>query len=230
MKAVVVYGTARHGTTWRLTQLFLDKLDGAQVTEFFLPRDFGHCCTGCMACMIHGEGSCPHHAALEPILTAIDKADLIVLASPVYVLGESAGMRQLFEHFAYRWMVHRPEQQMFSKVGVCVSTAAGPCTGGVLKSMSRQLFFQGVPRVFRWGEAVGGGWDYMSEKQREKLERKAARLADKVNGCVGRARAGVKTRAVFGFMRQLQKRGWEAQETAYWDAQGWLGKDRPWKA
>lgn len=230
MKAVVLYGTGRHGTTWRLTRLFLEGLEGARITEFFLPRDFGCCCNGCMACVIHGEGRCPHRAALLPLLTAIDEADLIVLASPVYVMGESAGLRQLFEHFAYRWMVHRPEKQMFSKVGVCISTAAGPCTGGVLKSMARQLFFQGVPRTFRWGEAVGGGWDYMSEEQRQKLARKAARLARKVNRSVGHARPGVKTRALFGVMRQMQKHGWEGQEIAYWDAQGWLGKGRPWKA
>lgn len=229
MRAAVLYGNGRHGTTWQLTRLFLDSLGDARATEFFLPRDFGRCCTGCMACVVRGEDACPHRAALLPILTAIDEAEVIVLASPVYVMGESGAMRQVFEHFAYRWMVHRPERQMFAKVGVCIATAAGPCTGGVLKSMARQLFFQGVPKVFQWGEAVGGGWEYMDETRREKLRQKAARLAGKVEGRVGRASPGLKTRALFGVMRQLQKRGWEGQETAYWDAQGWLGKERPWK-
>jgi len=26
----------------------------------------------------------------------------------------------------------------------------------------------------------------------------------------------------------MQKHGWEGQEIAYWNAQGWLGKGRPW--
>lgn len=100
MKVTVIYGNGRRGTTWRLTRLFLESLAGAEITEFFLPRDFGSACTGCMRCVLEAEGLCPHAGELAPILAALEQSDLIVLASPVYAMGMSGAMKSFLDHLA----------------------------------------------------------------------------------------------------------------------------------
>ncbi len=57
--------------------------------------------------------------------SAMDEADVIILASPVYVYHSTGAMKAFLDHYGYRWMVHSPEESMFKKQGVCISTAAG---------------------------------------------------------------------------------------------------------
>lgn len=229
MKVTVIYGNARHGTTWKLTRLFLESLEGAEATEFFLPTDFSGACTGCMTCIMGNEERCPHREQLAPILAALEGAGLIILASPVYVMGMTGAMKCLSDHLAWRWTVHRPDPSMFSKVGIAIATAAGPCTGKTCKDLKRQLFYLGVPKVFSWGEAVGGGWDYMGEEQKRTLERKAKRLAARAGRAVGRAKPGPKLRAWFWLMTLVRKTESIPGDTTYWRERGWLDGGRPWK-
>ena len=45
------------------------------------------------------------------------------------------------------------------------------------------------------------------------------------------AKAGFKTKALFMMMRMMQKSGMGSStvEKEYWEQNGWLGKERPWK-
>ena len=45
------------------------------------------------------------------------EADLIILASPVYVYHVTGAMKALLDHYGYMWMAHRPEEAMFKKTG-----------------------------------------------------------------------------------------------------------------
>lgn len=229
MRAAVIYGNGRRGTTWRLTRLFLEGLPGVEATEFFLPRDFGSACTGCMRCILEGKDRCPHAGELAPILAALRSADLIVLASPVYVMGMTGAMKCLCDHLAWQWTVHRPDPAMFSKVGVAVSTAAGPCTGKTCKDLRQQFFYLGVPKVFSWGEAVGGGWDYMDETKKTVLERKAKCLAARAARAVGTAAPGPKLRVWFWLMTLVRRTNSIPGDTEYWKRRGWLDGGRPWR-
>ena len=127
MRIVVLHGQSHKGSTYHLAKLFCDKL-GGEVTEFFLPRDFGAFCVGCSQCFSKSEQLCPHADQLRPITEALDAADVIVLASPVYVYHVTGPMKALLDHYGYRWMVHRPQEGMFFKQAVCLSTAAGAGT------------------------------------------------------------------------------------------------------
>ena len=229
MRVAVFYGNNRRGTTWKLTQIFLSALAAQEVTEFFLPRDMDAPCTGCMRCIAGEEALCPHAGRMAPLRAAMERADLIVLASPVYVMGPSGAMKSFLDHLAWTWMVHRPQGAMFSKVGVVISTAAGPCTGKVKRALKEQFYYWGAARTYAWGEAVGGGWDYLAPRRRAALERRAARLAGKCARAAGRAKPGPATRAFFAFMVHMQRRGWSGQERDYWAAQGWMDGARPWR-
>ena len=43
---------------------------------------------------------------------ALDEADVIILASPVYVYHATGAMKAFLDHYGYRWMVHCPEESM----------------------------------------------------------------------------------------------------------------------
>ena len=55
-------------------------------------------------------------------------------------------MKAFLDHYGYRWMLHRPEESMFHKQAVCISTAAGAGMKSTNKDMADSFFYWGVPR------------------------------------------------------------------------------------
>lgn len=228
MKTTIIHGQSHEGSTCRLARMLAEKL-GGETTEFFLPRDFGAFCTGCCQCFLESEAKCPHYEKLAPITRAIDSADVIILASPVYVFHATGPMKAFLDHYGWRWMVHRPEAVMFSKQAVCISTAAGGGMGSTNKDMAHSTFWWGMGRTYKLGMAVfETRWERVSEKTKRKAEKKLSALAEKIKRRQGRVKPGVKTKAVFAVMRQAYKRGGNPADAAYWKEKGWTGKARPW--
>ena len=229
METVIIHGQSHKGSTCHVANLIAEKL-GGNVTEFFLPRDFGEFCTGCTTCFTDSETKCPHYKKLSPITEAMDRADVIILASPVYVYHATGAMKAFLDHYGYRWMVHSPEEKMFAKQGVCVSTAAGAGMKSTMKDMGDSLFFWGVAKTYKYGLAVAAtDWDGVSEKKKAAAEKKAAAIAAKIKKRQGRVKPGFKTKFMFSIMRMMQKNGWNERDVRYWREKGWLEKKRPWK-
>lgn len=230
MKIAIIHGQSHQGSTCHIARELAKKL-GGETTEFFLPRDFGEFCAGCTVCFIDSERKCPHYEKLAPITKAIDEADILILASPVYVFHATGAMKALLDHYGWRWMVHRPEERMFTKQAVCVSTAAGAGMGSTNRDMAHSTFWWGVARTYKLGVAVNEtSWERVAEKKKRKIDRKLHRLAGKLRAGQGRVRPGLKTRAVFRVMGIMQKRGWNPADGDYWKEKGWTGRKRPWKA
>lgn len=179
MKITVVYGQNHKGSTYHVARMLAEKLDG-EITEIFLPRDFGEFCVGCANCILQDAKYCPHAEALQPLTQKLDEADVIILASPVYVYHATGSMKAFLDHYGWRWMVHRPERSMFRKQAVCISTAAGAGMKSTLKDMADSLWFWGVGRVYRYGLAVYAiNYGHMSEKKKRDIDRKTTALAKK---------------------------------------------------
>ena len=229
MKIVVIHGQSHKGSTYHIARILADKLEG-EVKEFFLPRDFGEFCVGCTSCFMKTETMCPHYEKLRPLTEAMDEADVIVLASPVYVYHATGAMKAFLDHYGYRWMVHRPEERMFKKQGVCISTAAGAGMKSTNKDMADSLFFWGVVKIYNYGIAVRAtSWNGINEKTKDSIERKTTALANKIKKNYGRVKPSVKTKGFFSIMRLMQKSGWNEADSLYWKEKGWTGKKRPWK-
>ena len=228
MKITILHGQSHKGSTYHLARMLGEKL-GGEVTEFFLPRDFGEFCTGCTRCFMESEEKCPHYEKLSPVTRAIDGADVLILASPVYVYHCTGAMKALLDHYGWRWMVHRPESSMFPKQAVCLSTAAGAGMGSANKDMAHSAFWWGVGRTYKFGMAVmETGWERVSQKKKRKAEKKLSALAEKIKRRQGRVKPGLKTKAVFAAMRLAYKRGGNPADARYWKEKGWTGKARPW--
>lgn len=230
MNITIIHGQSHQGSTCHIARSLAEKL-GGDVTEFFLPRDFGEFCVGCTACFGESETKCPHFAKLAPITEAMDAADVLILASPVYVYHATGAMKAFLDHYGWRWMVHRPEEKMFSKQAVCISTAAGAGMKSTNRDMADSMFFWGAAKTYRYGIAVmETSWERVSDKKKQRIEKKLDRLARKLKAGQGRVKPSIKTKLLFAVMRQMQKRGWNEADAAYWRDKGWTEKKRPWKS
>ncbi len=229
MKIAVIHGQSHKGSTYNIAKLLCDKLDG-EVSEFFLPKDFDGVCRGCGACFAEGEHKCPDYDKLRPIAEAMDAADVIILASPVYVMHATGAMKSFLDHFGYRFMVHRPEEKMFSKQAVCISTAAGAGMKSTIKDMADSTYFWGIAKTCKLGVAVQEtDWDRVKPRIKRKIERKTKALARKLTKRAGNVKPGIKTKAFFSIMAMMQKNGFNPADVEYWKSKGWTKGKRPWK-
>ena len=229
MKIVIINGQNHKGSTYHTARLLAEKV-GGEITEFFLPKDFGEFCVGCTNCFQKSEEKCPHYNQLKPITTAMLEADLIILASPVYVFHSTGSIKAFLDHYGYMWMVHRPNEKMFSKQGVCVSTAAGAGMKSTNKDMLHSLFFWGVPKRYKIGLAVfETRYSHLSEKVLKKIDKKTTSVAEKIKRHSGKVHMSLLTRVVFFAMRIFHRNGFNEADKNYWQEKGWTGKKRPWK-
>lgn len=229
MKITMIHGQSHKGSTYHIAKALADKL-GGEVTEFFLPRDFNSFCVGCTACFSKSETLCPHYEKLNPITEAIDNADVLILASPVYVYHATGAMKVLLDHYGYRWMVHRPEERMFHKQAVCISTAAGGGMKSTNKDMADSTFFWGIAKTYQYGIGVRAvSWDKVSDKIKNNIDKKTLALAQRIKKNYGSIKPSLKARAFFNMMRLAQKNSWNEVDANYWKEKGWTNEKRPWK-
>jgi multimeric flavodoxin WrbA len=229
MNIAVVTGTEVKGCTYRIKEIFLEGLRaGNQIAEFTLPKDMPHFCCGCKVCFFKDEKLCPHADRVLPIWNAMREADLIVFASPVYVLRAPGQVKALLDHFGCRWMVHRPDPVMFSKRAAILTNSIGAPNGKAQKDIMTGLHWLGVSRVRRLGFGLMEGviWDELSAKRRAKIERKTQKFA-RAYRKFKPARKSLKVRFLFGlsrFMHKviLKKETVPSADSQYWIEHGWI--------
>ena len=229
MKITVIYGQSHKGSTYNIAKQLCDKLNG-EVTEFFLPKDFDCFCKGCAACFVTSETKCPDYEKLKPITDAIDETDVLILTSPVYVMHSTGAMKALLDHYGYRFMVHRPEEKMFTKQAVCISTAAGAGMKSTIKDMADSTFFWGIAKTYKLGVAVmETKWENVKPEIKAKIDKKTTALAKRISNRVGKIKPDLKTKGFFTIMAMMQKNGFNPADADYWKAKGWTNGKRPWK-
>lgn len=229
MKIVVINGQNHKGSTYHLGRILAEKISD-DITEFFLPRDFGEFCCGCTNCFAKSETLCPHYKKLKPLTEAMDSADVLIFTSPVYVFHYTGSMKAFLDHYGYRWMVHRPEEKMFTKQAIVLSTAAGAGMKSTNKDIKHSMFFWGVGRIYTYGAAVmETSWERVKDKKKAKISKKLDKIAKQVKSCYGRVTPSVKTKVLFNVLSKVQKNGFNQADADYWKDKGWDGKKRPWK-
>lgn len=197
MKITIIHGQSHRGSTYHIAKMLAEKLKG-EIAEFFLPREFSSLCIGCTNCFAKSETLCPHYEKLKPITEAIDNADVIILASPVYVYHVTGAMKVFLDHYGYRWLVHRPEESMFSKQAVCISTAAGGGMKSTNKDMADSTFYWGVAKTYKYGVGVREvSWNRVNDKIKNKIEKKTTSLAKRIRKNYGSVKPSIKTKAFF---------------------------------
>ncbi|MDD4124381.1 MAG: NAD(P)H-dependent oxidoreductase [Eubacteriales bacterium] len=183
MKITIINGQNHKECSWNMGQELVKALgEDNEITEFFLPRDMPHFCIGCANCIYISEEKCPHYVSMKPIEDAVSGAELLIFTTPTYVYHASGSMKALLDHFAWRWIVHRPDGTSFSKQAVAVASSAGSTTKHTLNDIADSFKFWGIGRIYRFGMAVlASKWVEISPKKREKIEkkRKSSRIKSK---------------------------------------------------
>ncbi len=235
MKITVINGNARHGSTWHCVDLLVQELakqGEIEMTEFTLPKDMPHFCNGCFSCFYRGESTCPHATSMSPIITALEAADLILIASPVYALDVTGQLKALLDHLCFMWLSHRPNPKMFNKVGLTITTTAGAGLSHTTKTMKNSLTFWGVKKIFSIKNAVSASkWDEVPEKKLNKMTRDIEALAKKVDKAVkniNKVPSPFFRKFFFTIMSGMMKKNtWNLTDRKHWETNGWLSGSKP---
>lgn len=157
MNITIIYPHKRKtkSSTYGIAQMVLDRLlsDGT-LHEFYLPQDMPHVCVGCYACMNGREDKCGGHEYMQKLIAAIDDSELIVFCAPTYVYHAPGQVKTLLDHFAYRWLVHRPDLSLMCRQALIITTAAGGGMKSTVRDLRDSMNYWGIGRTHVITQAV----------------------------------------------------------------------------
>jgi len=165
------------------------------------------------------------------------EADLLVFTSPAYVFHATGAMKAMLDHFAYRWMPHRPAKEMFGKRAVIITQCLGAGGKSAAKDIKDSLSWWGISsiRVISFKLLSEVRWDKIPEKKKDMMKEKLINVAKRVKRTdfSKPAKTGLGTRFKFYAVRMLQtglgKDNPEYTDYKYWKERGWIDNNRPWK-
>ncbi|MDD3340679.1 MAG: NAD(P)H-dependent oxidoreductase [Bacilli bacterium] len=230
MHILTIIGTPHKGNTRAIVDLFLNEFKEEQNSfeEVILPRDMENFCYGCANCILRGEDKCPHYNKMTSIVEKIEKADLLILATPVFAMSCSSGLKTVLDHLAYRWLVHRPSKSMFHKVGLIVTTAAGSGIRDTNKLLKNNMFYWGIPKIYKYSvTAMQMQGNYNEYPHKDRIINKIKKKTAKIKKSLKNRKISFKMRLFFNIFKMTQKKGWNPIDAEYWKKQGWLDGKRP---
>ena len=238
MKIAVINGTEKRGVTYRMKEIFLEQFrDDSEITEYYLPGDGPGFCMGCTACFRNDQIRCKDSEKVQKIEKSMLGADLLVFTSPAYVFHTTGAMKAMLDHFGYRWMPHRPAKEMFGKRAVIITQCLGAGGKSAAKDIKDSLSWWGISTIkvvsFKLMSEID--WDKIEDKRKASFKKKLESIAQKMRA-IDYSRpghTGVVVKAKFYAVRMLQtslgKQNPEYTDFKYWNENGWIGKERPWK-
>ena len=230
MKILTIIGTPHKGNTRAIVDLFLNEFNdnNNEFDEIVLPINFDKICYGCANCILNGEDKCPHYNEINPIIKKMERADLIILATPVFVGSCSSAMKALLDHLAYMWLVHRPKTSMFNKIGLVITTAGGSGVKATTKLLKSNLFYWGVPKIYNYGvTTMKMGGNYSDYNKKDIIKKQVNKKANIIKKSLKNKKVGFKTRLFYNIFKLSQKNGWNKTDVDYWKNQGWLDNKKP---
>lgn len=230
MNVLTIIGTNNKGNTRAIVDLFLKEFENEkkEFEELILPKDFQNICLGCANCILKGEEKCPHYTAVSNIVEKMEKADLIILATPVFVGSCTSGLKALLDHLAYMWIVHRPKESMFNKVGLIITSAGGSGVKKTVKLLKSNLFYWGIPQIYNYSvTTMKMGGNYNEYKDKDKIKKQVIKKAKQIDKALSKRKVGFKTKFFFKLFGMTQKNGWNKIDSKYWKEKGWLDGKKP---
>lgn len=159
------------------------------------------------------------------------------MTSPAYVFHVTGAMKALLDHFAYRWMPHRPAPEMFGKRAVIITQCLGSGAKSAAKDIKHSLSWWGISEIGIFTGALMSDivWEKLSKKKQAKLTGKVQKLSKKFAHMdyTKSAHTNLITKIKFFFCRMIQKSIHKSDpehlDGKYWVEQGWLDGGKPWK-
>ncbi len=170
MKYLIINGSPRKGNTWKVVKAAKDDIRRedkyAVFDEIHLIEESLPFCCGCSACFRLGHEKCPHSVKIIEIITAMERADGIIIASTTYFMRETSLLKNLFDHLCF--MTHRPH--FFKSKALIITTTGGVGGKPAAKSISSFLRSIGFNRCYLFSTASFSWNNYsINEKTKSKL-------------------------------------------------------------
>ena len=190
-----------------------------------------------MSCTLKGESTCKDAEYIGRIDKSLLEADLIVMTSPAYVFHATGAMKAFLDHFAYRWIPHRPAPEMFGKRAVIITQCLGSGAKSAAKDIKHSLSWWGISKIGIFTGALMSDivWEKLSEKKQGELTGKDSKAIQKVCSYrLYKARTHKFDYEIQVFVcrmmqKSIHKSDPEYLDGKYWAEQGWLDSGRPWK-
>ena len=229
MNILTIMGTSHKENTRAIVDLFLKEFEGDNTfDEIVLPNDFNKICGGCANCILKGEDKCPHFKEINPLIKKIEKADLIIIGTPVFVGSCTGALKNLLDHLAYMWLVHRPNENMFNKVGLIVTSAGGSGVKATIKLIKSNMFYLGIPKIYNYGvTTMKMGGNYVDYKDKDKIIKQVKKKSLSIKKSINKKKVGFKTKFFFNIFKMTQVNGWNKTDSDYWKKMGWLDGKKP---
>ncbi len=235
MKITIIHGSPRKGNTYAATQVFkeeMTKYGNVEFVEFFMPQDLPEFCKGCMTCYLYGEDKCPHANYTLPILEEMVSSDALIMTTPVFVMRETASIKNFLDHLGYIFIVHRARPEMFSKKAMVISSTVGAGTKDAIKAVSISLKYWGVNRIYSYSfKTFGDNWGVMKEEKKNKItsqiKKKAAKFYHEV-ASGKRHSPYLLIRLMYRVSRFIIRKYYEddSLDCKYWKKMGWYSGDK----
>lgn len=181
-------------------------------------------CRGCRVCFNQGEFRCPLKDDLLSIRSKIRDADVLILASPVYVEDVNGIMKNWIDRMAF--VCHRPE--FAGKYAYTLTTSGVGSTTHALRTMNTALKMWGFYLIGK--SKLKAGAYLPQEELQAKYQEEAHRIATNILKAVQNQRA---TRPSFLSLMtfKIQQRFYLQENTdsydlTYWRERKWLEKNQ----
>lgn len=102
MKILVLNGSPRpNGNTAKMVSAFTEGAQsaGSEVTVIEVYKKQIHDCIACEYCHTKGNGQCIQKDDMQEVYDALNEADMLVLASPIYYHGLSGQLKCVIDRF-----------------------------------------------------------------------------------------------------------------------------------
>lgn len=226
MNITVINGSEDLGAAAALKERFLAHFSAtSEIKQWFMPQDLPNFCRGCEICVTDSETKCRDARFFMPLWKSLIAADLIVIVTPTYGNGIPSSLKNLFDHFEWAAMPHRPRAAMFGKPAVIL--AAGR-NGQDCQSAVKYI----KAAVGRWGISAAA-YVEVTDGRRNGSAFDFEKLMTAVNS---RSKTPFALKRKFKACRAMRKKIIEAEKASgelSADSRYWTGNDlltrNPWK-
>lgn len=184
VNVTIIYGTMSKANTYTCVQLLLKSLKlnmDINVTEFFLFKNLSYSCDECSSTLINAEEIASHINYADSIINSLDKADLIILACPVFNCDISSEMKSFLKHVSYHYIYNKTNSLMHNKIGLVMSTTAGAGLFHATNLLKKFLSSLGIQDILKFSETLYEvNWKYLNSKAKKQINKKILKLSNNV--------------------------------------------------
>jgi multimeric flavodoxin WrbA len=152
LNILALVGSPRNEESWtyksiRIIEEKMQDIQSVNVEYVFVQKLNVPFCDGCLKCINVSESVCPDYATIGPIAAKMDKADGLILGSPIHTFNITGLMKNFVEYFMYK----RNRPSFFGKKAVVTATASGGGHTVVLDFLEQTANAWGCDVVSRMG-------------------------------------------------------------------------------